>query len=66
MKWRIYTNKYYWNRGEYIVEANTEQEAIDNWGKYKYSEEIDHEEYELEDDQFDWCEVIEEPIQVNL
>ena len=66
MKWRIHTNKYYWNRGEYIVEAATEKEAIENWEQYKYISEVEHYEYELEDDQFDYCEVIEEPAQVEF
>ena len=65
-KWKVFTNKYYWCRGEYIVEAATEQEAIDNWEQYKYISEIDHDDYELEDDQFDWVEVIEEPSQVEF
>jgi len=65
-KWRVYTIKYYYAQGEYIVEADTEQEAIDNWEQYKFLTEIDHDEYELEDEQFDEVVEMEELVKVEF
>jgi len=65
-KWKVLTNKYYCAQGEYIVEAATEQEAIDNWEQYKFLTEIDHDDYELEDEQFDEVIEMEEPVKVEF
>ena len=65
-KWKVYTVKYYCTPGEYVVEADTEQEAIDNWEQYKFLTEIDHDEYELEDEQFDEVVEMEELVKVEF
>tara|TARA_R110002020_G_scaffold414290_1_gene623789 strand:- start:166 stop:384 length:219 start_codon:yes stop_codon:yes gene_type:complete len=72
MKWKIYTNKYYFQQGEYIVNAETEAEAIKQWEAYQEHPddniciELSQDYFELEDEQFDWCEVMEEPVEVQF
>jgi len=69
MKWRIYSNKYYYQQGMYVVDAETEKEAINKWetGEFMGTDiviETSEDYFELEDEQFDWVEQVEELIEV--
>ena len=69
MKWKIYTNKYYYQQGMYIVDAKTERDAIENWetGEFLGTDvviETSEDYFELEEELFDWVEQVEEPSEV--
>ena len=69
MKWNIYTNKYYYQQGIYIVDADTEAEAFTKWdtGQFLGTDvviETSEDYFELEEELFDCCEVMDEPIAV--
>jgi hypothetical protein len=69
MKWNIYTNKYYYQQGMYVVDAETEKEAINKWetGEFRGTDvviETSEDYFELEDEQFDWVEQVEELLEV--
>tara|TARA_R110000824_G_scaffold273663_1_gene462179 strand:+ start:310 stop:528 length:219 start_codon:yes stop_codon:yes gene_type:complete len=69
MKWKVYTNKYYYQQGVYVVTAETEKEAIQNWetGEFLGTDvviETSEDYFELEEELFDWVEQVEEPSEV--
>ena len=60
MKWLIETVKTYHSHSEYIIEASSEEEAIDKWSNYDFEQEDigAHGLVDMDDEEFQSCSVV--------